>query len=98
MCELAAPSLTTNSLALAMAAGSPLLTSEHSKKTKPNRRKRTRKGGEAEKLDSLKWNPSSSAEDNDPFAFLVGSNELDGGRGEGWRSPFSLAYSLPTVQ
>ncbi|KAK9183070.1 hypothetical protein WN944_026219 [Citrus x changshan-huyou] len=61
-----------------MAAGSPLLTSEHSKKTKPNRRKRTRKGGEAEKLDSLKWNPSSSAEDNDPFAFLVGSNELDG--------------------
>ncbi|KAH9681528.1 DEAD-box ATP-dependent RNA helicase 13 [Citrus sinensis] len=73
-----APSLTTNSLALAMAAGSPLLTSEHSKKTKPNRRKRTRKGGEAEKLDSLKWNPSSSAEDNDPFAFLVGSNELDG--------------------
>ncbi|GAY46577.1 hypothetical protein CUMW_098110 [Citrus unshiu] len=62
-----------------MAASSPLLTSEHSKKTKPNRRKRTRKGGEAEKLDSLKWNHSFSAEDNDPFAFLVGSNELDGG-------------------
>lgn len=61
-----------------MAASSPL-TFEHSRKTKPNKSKRTRKGREAEKLDSLKWNPSFSAEDNDPFAFLVGSNELDGG-------------------
>ncbi|KAH9681518.1 hypothetical protein WN943_029291 [Citrus x changshan-huyou] len=62
-----------------MAVGSPTLTYEHSKETKPNRRKRTRKSREAEKLNSLKWNSSFSAADNDPFAFLVGSNELDGG-------------------
>lgn len=60
-----------------MAAGS---TSESSKKKYANKRKPNQQNKEGEKLDSLKWNPAFSADDNDPFALLGGSNELDGGQ------------------
>ncbi|KAJ0034868.1 hypothetical protein Pint_25192 [Pistacia integerrima] len=62
-----------------MAANSPPLSSESTKKKKANKIKRTQHDQELEKFDSLKWNPSLSADDPDPFSFLVGSSELDGG-------------------
>ncbi|KAH7573145.1 hypothetical protein JRO89_XS03G0076500 [Xanthoceras sorbifolium] len=65
-----------------MAANSPPLFSEPSKKKKPNKRKRSHRDQhqQLEKLDSLRWNASLSADDDhDPFSLLAGSTELDGG-------------------
>lgn len=62
-----------------MAANSLQLFSEPSKKKKHSKRKGSQRDEELDKRDLLKWHPSVSNDENDPFSLLVGSSELDGG-------------------